>query len=150
MATILTIRKTGLGNFPRGASCELDRKKPAKRPRVLCVNKKTVGRRESAVAAPKERDAKLGLAGAVAILASVVATCGAIYLYQANALVSKGYEIQRLQSRIADLEKTNQSGSIQETELRSMYNIEKATQKLDLVSSQDVTYLELKGPMAMK
>lgn len=151
MATILTVRKTGLGNFPRGASCQPQRRS-GKNLRVLCINKRTVGRRASAVSTneKKQGSTPIGLTGAVAIVISVIVVCGALYLYQVNSLVSKGYEVQQLESQIADLQKTNQNGNIKETELRSMYNIEKSTQHLDLVSSNDVTYLELKGPVAMK
>jgi cell division protein FtsL len=149
MATILTVNKSGLGNFPRGASCQLKRRSD-KNLRVLCINKRTVGRRETAVAAKKQGSTEIGLTGAVAILISVVVICGAFYLYQVNALVSKGYAVQRLESQIADLQKANDNGNIQETELRSMYNIEKSTQNLGLVSSSDATYLELNGPVAMK
>ena len=149
MATILTVNKSRLGNCSRGASCQLPRRSD-KSLRVLCMNKRTVGPRETTMRTKKQGSAEIGLTGAVAFLVSIIVICGAFYLYQANALVSKGYAVQRLESQIADLQKAKENSNIQETELRSMYNIEKSTQNLGLVSSSDATYLELKGPVAMK
>ena len=39
---------------------------------------------------------------------------------------------------------------IKEIELKSMNNIEKATQEFNLVSPEDISYVEIDGPVAMK
>ncbi len=93
---------------------------------------------------------KLELKNAWFVLAAAVVFSGAIYLYQVNDLTAKGYELTSLQDKVANLQETNKKGVIQEVELMSMYNIEKATQNSNLVSLNNATYLVLNGPVAMK
>lgn len=76
--------------------------------------------------------------------------CGAFYLYQVNDTVTKGYEIRELESRIQELNRESKKMEIREVELKSMYNIEKASQDLNLVSSGEVSYIEINGPVAMR
>jgi hypothetical protein len=79
-----------------------------------------------------------------------ICMCGAFYLYQVNDSVTKGYEIRELESRIQNLNKESKKMEIKEVELKSMYNIEKASQDLNLVSSGEVSYIEINGPVAMR
>lgn len=88
---------------------------------------------------------KTGLA-----LVAAVILFGAFYLYQVNNLATKGYEMKEVESHIQKLQSDSQRLKIRETELRSMYNMEKATQELNLVNSRSVSYLEINGPVAMK
>jgi hypothetical protein len=77
--------------------------------------------------------------------------CGAFYLYQVNDIATKGYEIRDLENRIQELNKEGKKMEIREVELKSMYNIEKASQDLNLVNSAEgVSYVEINGPVAMK
>ena len=48
------------------------------------------------------------------------------------------------------LKKENEQEKIKEVELRSMRNIEKSIENLNLVSSNEVSFLEINGPVAMK
>jgi len=89
----------------------------------------------------------ISLIFAIAVGACV---CGACYLYQVNDIATKGYEIRELEDKIQELNKESKKMEIHEVELRSMYNIEKASQDLNLVDSGDVTYVEINGPVAMK
>jgi hypothetical protein len=75
---------------------------------------------------------------------------GGFYLYQVNDIATKGYEIRDLEKRIQDLNKESKKMEIKEVELKSMYNIEKASQDLNLVNSGEVSYIEINGPVAMK
>jgi hypothetical protein len=94
--------------------------------------------------------ARIGLISwSVAIFATIV-VAGAFYLYQVNDLATKGYEIKEIESQIQELQKNSQRMKIREVELKSMYNIEKATEDLNLVNPQTVSYLEINGPVAMK
>ncbi len=83
------------------------------------------------------------------LIASLVIV-GAAYLYQVNSIAAKGYEIREKETRIQDLKKESQQLKIKEVELKSMYNIEKSMDDLNLVTSPVVSYLEENGPMAMK
>lgn len=91
-------------------------------------------------------DFQTGLA-AIGVLLVMLA---AVYLYQVNAIATKGYEIKKIESAIQDLQKENQTLQIKEVELKSMYNIEKSVNNLNLVGSPNVSYIETDGPVAMK
>ena len=94
--------------------------------------------------------AQLNLVSLVFVVAMGVLTCGAFYLYQVNDIATKGYEIRKLESQIQDLSKESKKMEIREVELRSMQNIEKASQDLGLVNSDEVSYVEINGPVAMR
>lgn len=80
----------------------------------------------------------------------VAILCGVAYLFQVNSIATKSFEVRELESKIQELSKENKKMEIREVELRSMYNIEKASKDLNLVNSKDVTYIEINGPVAMK
>jgi len=84
------------------------------------------------------------------VLIAVIFICGAFYLFQVNSIATRGFEVRELEKKIQELGKENKKMEIQEVELRSMYNIEKASKELNLVDSREVTYIEIKGPVAMK
>lgn len=94
--------------------------------------------------------AKINLVSLVFVVAISTFIAGAFYLYQVNNIATKSYEIRDLENQIQELSKESKKMEIREVELRSMYNIEKASQDLNLVNSADVTYVEMGGPVAMK
>jgi acylphosphatase len=103
----------------------------------------------------KKREKSFSLAGvgfrqAVILTASLLFLIGAVYLYQVNAIAAKGYEIKEIENTIKSLQKESQQLRIKEVELKSMYNIEKSMDDLNLVNSPNVSYLEFNSPMAMK
>ena len=95
-------------------------------------------------------DAGRSLISVCFILTVGVVMLGAYYLYQVNDLATKSYEMKDMEVRIQQLQKEGKKMQIREVELRSMYNLEKATENLDLVNAQNVIYLEMKSPVAMK
>jgi len=96
------------------------------------------------------KDGQTSLNTIIFVMIGCVIFAGAFYLYQVNNIAIKGYEIREVENKIQDLEKENQKLKIKEVESKSMYNIEKATEDLNLVNSNNVSYVEIKGPMAMK
>jgi hypothetical protein len=86
----------------------------------------------------------------VAFIAGCLFLAGAAYLYQVNNIVTKGYEIREKEIMIQELKKESQQLKIKEVELKSMYNIEKSMEGLNLVPAQSVSYIEENEPMAMK
>lgn len=108
-------------------------------------------REEKSKSKPMEKSGgSAGLTNLCFVLCAIIIFCGAFYLYQVNDLATKGYEMKDVENRIATLEKENKKMQIKEVELRSMYNLEKATADIDLVNSQNVTYLQMASPVAMK
>ena len=92
----------------------------------------------------------LNFKGTASILMAIVFILGVFYLYQVNDLATKGYEIKEIEKQIASLSQINKSQRIKEVELKSMYNIEKTAENLNLISTQEITYFNLNGPIAMK
>jgi len=94
--------------------------------------------------------AKIVFLALFSVLVAAIFFGGALYLYQVNDLATKGYEIKDIEKRIQDLEREGKKMKIKEVELKSMYNIEKSTEELDLVSPQNITYVEMDSSVAMK
>jgi hypothetical protein len=93
---------------------------------------------------------KISLVAWSFILAAAVIFSGAFYLFQVNSIATQSFEIKKIKNQIQDAEKENKKLKIKEIELKSMYNIEKATQEFKLVSPEDISYVEIDGPVAMK
>jgi len=93
---------------------------------------------------------KIGLAAGVFLIVASLCSVGISYIYQVNSIATKGYEIKDMEKKIQELNTESQKLQIKEVELKSMYNIEKSTQDLNLVNSAPVTYLEMRSPVAMK
>lgn len=93
---------------------------------------------------------RIGLAGAGFLMIFFVIFMSAFYLFQVNNLAIKGYEVKDLENKISDLKKNNKEMRIREMELRSMYAIETAAKDFNLLDSNNATYLEIDGPIAIR
>lgn len=145
MSRILAITNTG---FSSRASFKVEKNdRDNIRRKVLLIKGKKTRRSETN---ETKGSVRVGLVSACLLVLGVVLVFGAYYLYQVNDLATKGYEIRDMENRIAELEKEGKKMEIKEVELRSMYNIEKATQDLNLVNSTSVSYVEVNSPIAMK
>jgi len=146
MLKILTVNKRGLKNFAKKGIRKSD-KKTTSCCKVLRIKKHT-SRRAAEIS--KKGGIKISFMGISFIFTAVIIFSGAFYLYQVNDLVNKGYKVKSLQAQIQNLQEANQKSKIKEVELQSMYNIEKNTQELGLVSSNSISYLEINNSVAMK
>ncbi len=93
---------------------------------------------------------KLGFMHSFFALITTMVIFGAFYLFQVNSLVSMGYEVNNMQNKIQELQKTKEQNRIKEVELKSMYRIEKTTQNLNLINTTNISYLEINERVAMK
>jgi hypothetical protein len=107
---------------------------------------KTRKKEEKKTAQPE----KYGVQTGIFFLVACLFVAGSVYLYQVNSIVTKGYEIREYETKIQELKKESQQLKIKEVELKSMYNIEKSMDGLNLVPSESVSYVEENEPMAMK
>jgi cell division protein FtsL len=107
--------------------------------------KRVAGKKESELGG-----AKIKLVSVCFVFLIIIFLSGIVYLYQVNSLATQGFEIKKIENEIKTVEKENKQLQIKEIELRSMNNIEKATEGLNLVNSSNVTYIEVAGPVAMK
>ena len=63
------------------------------------------------------------------------------YLVQVNGSSTKGYEISRLEQRLAELREANKRLELETASLKSIQHIEENVQHLNLVPSGKVRYL---------
>lgn len=125
--------------------------------RNLVINGSNLGSRINKSRPSKEEkrlvasgSTKISLMALSFVLVAAVLFSGAFYLFQVNSIATQGFEIKKIENTIQDEEKENKKLKIKEIELKSMYNIEKATQEFNLVSPEDISYVEINGPVAMK
>lgn len=114
--------------------------------KILSMN----GKKNQKIESKQENNPRALFLALTSFLAFLIFASGTIYLYQVNDLATKGYEIKDIENRIQILEKEGKKMKIKEVELRSMYNIEKSTQELNLVNPANVTYIEMDSSVAMK
>lgn len=77
----------------------------------------------------------------LAILVLIVTT-GFVYLFQINALGTRGYEIRQLEQQIKTLEKDNKQLQVQSSNLKSITRIEEQAQALNMVPVSNVKYIK--------
>lgn len=145
MPRVLVMHNKKSRNFADGAKLRTNKEANASS-RVLSLREKA-NRSESTGQNGSVELSLIGVGFFVIIFA--VFSC-AFYLFQVNNLASMGYEMKEKENLIQKLEAENKKMQIQEIELKSMYALEKATENLNLVSSNEVSYIEIKGPVAMK
>lgn len=121
-------------------------KRPKETKKLSFVRGFSVSRERS-----RSKEEKLsGLSAIGFVLLGLLLSASSLYLYQVNSLATKGYELRDVENKIQASEKEIHELKIEEVELKSMYNMEKATKDLNLVSSSEASYIDIAGPMAMK
>ncbi|MFZ5982710.1 MAG: hypothetical protein ACOYS2_04050 [Patescibacteria group bacterium] len=93
---------------------------------------------------------KISLVAVAAFVFAVLILGGMVYLFQVNDLATKGFEVREIETRIDDLQEERKNLKLKETELKSMYNLEKEVKDLNLVNCSNISYIEKDGPLAMK
>lgn len=146
MTKILTMNRTGFACLGRG-NVRQTRKKTMSNCSIFNMEGST---KKDRILSQDKEEINVGSRGIILILSGVVIFFGVFYLYQVNNLATKGYEIREMESKIATLNDANRKNKIYEMELRSMHNIEKEMQDLNLVSPTNITYLDMNGSVAMK
>ena len=144
MLRSLVLNNCGVRSF--GCDSRSKAKGHANGSKVLSMS----GKKESKIKLKQKSSSGMFIPFFTAVLVVMIFISGAFYLYQVNDLATKGYEIRDIENQIEVLEKESKKMKIKEVELRSMYNIEKSTQELNLVSPQSVTYVEMDSSVAMK
>lgn len=94
--------------------------------------------------------AKISLVTLTTLVLVSTAFTGFFYLYQVNDLATKGFEIREIEKRIENLEEERKKLKIKETELKSMYNLEREVKEMNLTNCTSISYIEEKSPLAMK
>jgi hypothetical protein len=145
MSKVLSINRNGFGGFERVSSNH--RKKLESNCSVLHM--RGCKKSERVISENNEKTG-IRIGGATSVVLFFVVFFGAFYLREVNSLATKGYEIKQIENKIVELKEINKKNKIHEMELRSMYNIENEMKDFNLVSSTNVTYLEVNDSVAMK
>ena len=80
-----------------------------------------------------------------AVLVTVVALFGVMYVVQISSASTKGYEISDLNKQIQSLEQENQRLEFEVATHRSMKSIQERLQGTNLVVADDIQYVTLVG-----
>jgi len=138
MSTVLTTRTADLRNVAEMLRLRKEKADLGSRFTFVRKNKSAFGR------------IRISLAAGVFLVAIILVGAGALYLYQVNRIATQGYEIRGIEKQIKELNQESQNLKIREVELKSMRNIEKSLENSDLVNSSEISYVEIKSPVAMK
>lgn len=79
-----------------------------------------------------------------------IVLAGVVYIYSINSSAVKGFEMRKAEKEVTGLKKENESLIIKEAELKSLYNIEEASKKLNMEQLGDISYINENSPVAMK
>lgn len=79
-----------------------------------------------------------------------VLLAGILYIYSINGSAVKGYKMRQAEKEINGLKKENEKLIIKEAELKSLYNIEEASKKLNMNEMNNISYVDEKSPVALK
>lgn len=67
---------------------------------------------------------------------------GIVYLFQANSLSTKGYEIKNLEQQVVNLKETNERLELEARSLKSIESIQAQAHLLNFVPSGKVDYMQ--------
>jgi len=65
-----------------------------------------------------------------------------VYLFEINALGTKGYEIKKLEQQVREVEEEQKNLQMRASDLQSINRIQENAQKLNFVPSTNVVYLK--------
>ncbi len=97
-------------------------------------------RKTQIIAQPKKKVA--GFINPVFIVLACTVFSGVFYVYCINQTATKGIAIQQAEKAIAQEKNENASLRIREAEVKSLYHIEDQSKNMNMVSAQNVVYLE--------
>jgi|GEM_PF-912651 len=83
-----------------------------------------------------------GFINPVFIVLACTVFSGVFYVYSINQTATKGIAIGQAEKEIAKKKNENDSLRIREAEVKSLYHIEDQSKNMNMVSSQNVIYLE--------
>lgn len=75
---------------------------------------------------------------------------GGWYLYSVNHTAVAGYHIRALEKEIHQLKQENAALRVTEADLRSLYRIEASDIVKAMLKADELTYLEERGPVALR
>ncbi|MFH1286226.1 MAG: hypothetical protein ABII02_00555 [Candidatus Magasanikbacteria bacterium] len=75
---------------------------------------------------------------------------GVLYLFQTNAVSSRGYELSDLESQIESLEKETQKLEVEISKYRSMESIQERLEGMEMVVAGNIDYVAQRSAVARR
>lgn len=79
-----------------------------------------------------------------------VVLAGVVYIYSINSSAVKGFEMRKAEKEVTGLKKENENLIIKEAELKSLYNIEEASKRLNMEKPEGISYINEASPVALR
>ena len=83
------------------------------------------------------------------VLIFAIFVCGLSYLFVANSIVAKGYEIQKLIKQTNELNSLNKNLQVEVSNLKSINFLGAKTNDLEMIKAQKIDYVSLPGSSAL-
>lgn len=96
------------------------------------------------------KEKKVSKPTAVFLLLGILCAAGVMYIFQVNEVATMGYEIKNKEKSIEDLKKDNEFLKIRAAELKSMHNLETEKDRMQMKKPDEVSYIEVNTPVALK
>lgn len=80
----------------------------------------------------------------------LIASLGIVYLVESNSMTTSGYQIQDLQDKVTELQKSNEELKLQSAELQSLKHLEQVKDDLNMVSNSQTSYVKGDNNIAMR
>jgi len=109
-------------------------------------NSSNLGKRKRAIRSEK----KVGKITAIFVLVLMICASGVMYIFQVNKLATIGYEIKQREKTIDDLKKENEQLKVKAAELKSIYQLETKKEEMQMKKPDQVSFIEMETPVAMK
>lgn len=100
-----------------------------------------------------DANGKQGTAGSINlsfVIMLFVVLAGIVYIYSINSSAVKGFEMRKAEKEVTGLKKENEKLIIKEAELKSLYNIEEASKKLNMEKPEEISYINESSPVAFR
>lgn len=85
-----------------------------------------------------------------ALLVVLVAVLSVVYIIQANAISTTGYDIRAQQQQIDELQRKQQALAVQVSDAQSLKVLEQHRSELNMVNFNDISYLKASESLARR
>jgi uncharacterized membrane protein (DUF106 family) len=80
----------------------------------------------------------------------LIASLGIVYLVESNSMTTSGYQIQDLQDKVTELQKSNDELKLEAAELQSLKHLEQVEKDLNMVPNSQTSYVHTDTNIAMR
>lgn len=71
----------------------------------------------------------------------LICAMGLLYIFQTNDITTKGYDVEKYEKKLSNLQKENQKMAVELADLKSMDNFGDKINRFSAISYKDITYI---------